>query len=106
MDDLLTTLGKQLVTVGPVGIVVLVGWYLWLKWGRVLPVTEDRAHEWHVENRDTLRDTNERTQRMCEMQDEELKVLRDIASQQARLADVLQAFMLKTGMIRPRERRR
>ena len=105
MDDLLTTLGKQLVTVGPVGIFALVALYLWFKWGRVVPVTENRAHEWHVENRDTLRDTNERTQRMLELQDEELKVLRDIAAQQARLVDVLQSFMLKRGLPRARRRR-
>ena len=72
-----------------------------------MPVTENRAHEWHVENRDTLRDTNERTQRMCELQDEELKVLREIVAQQARLVDVTQAFMLKRAAgSRPRTRRR
>lgn len=111
MDALFAALGNAIGTAGPVAVTLVACFAIWVRWGKrvsevvmqpsgqtlgqtVIPTGQSVAPEqqflWHVENRDTLRDTNERTKRMIEMQEDELSSLRNLVTMQERIALILE----------------
>lgn len=105
MDEFLTTLARETARATPIGTFVLAGWYLWLRLWQRRP--SEQASQWHVENRDKLRELHAWTNEQRQAMDTILDMLRDIVVHQESVIRALEKIVQINGFHRkPPTRRR
>ena len=97
-------------SIGPVGVFALVGWFIWLRYGKKsLFVNGTQASEWHLQNRDLMKDTNRRLMEIGRFQERELEYLSNVVSASARFVEIVEGLKEEIeemkNMIRARGKR-